>query len=133
MDFTVYSPMGTVLEVNIKKVTFETLKGFYTLLPKHVDFVSAIKAGIVRYEDENNQEKFIASHSGIIVKKGSKVTMSVQDAILSNSLEELNNDIIEEFKKSEERRKELNTAMARLEVGILRGFSQLKDVQNGGL
>lgn len=127
MLLTIYSPLGTILETQIKKVTFETVNGNYTLLPKHVDFVSAMNPNIVRYVDENKEEKFAACHRGIVVKKGKDVTISVQKAVLSDSVDELSKVIIEDFKKSEEQRKELNLAMARLEIGLLRGFKRLKE------
>ncbi len=131
MQLTVCSPMGTVLQTEALKVTFETLNGFYTLMPKHVDFVAAMKPNIVRYTDENNNESYVACHRGIVVKKGKNVTMSVQNAVVSKSLESLSTVIKNDFKENEERRKELNLAMARLELGLVRGFSKLKGDENG--
>lgn len=134
MDFTVYTPLGTALKVKAKKVTFETVTGYYTLMPKHVDFVSAMEPNIVRYTDDAGREKYMACHRGIVVKKGTDVTMSVQSAVLSDSLDTLPASILADFKAAEEKRKELNTAMARLELGMVRGFGQLKEVRdNGGL
>ena len=126
MQLTVCSPLGTVLQIKVLKVTFETLNGFYTLMPKHVDFVAAMNPNIVRYTDENN----VACHRRIVVKKGQNVTMSVQNAMLSQSLENLTGVIQNDFKENEERRKELNLAMARLELGLVRGFSKLKGAEN---
>ncbi len=131
MQLTVCSPLGTVLETKVLKVTFETLNGFYTLMPKHVDFVAAMKPNIVRYTDENNDESYVACHRGIVVKKGQNVTMSVQNAVISKSLDTLSLVIRNDFKENEERRKELNLAMARLELGLVRGFGKLKGDENG--
>ncbi|HBO50324.1 MAG TPA: hypothetical protein DD619_06040 [Alphaproteobacteria bacterium] len=131
MQLTVCSPLGTVLQTKALKVTFETLNGFYTLMPKHVDFVAAMKPNIVRYTDENNAESYVACHRGIVVKKGQNVTMSVQNAVISKSLDTLSLVIRNDFKENEERRKELNLAMARLELGLVRGFGKLKGDENG--
>jgi len=125
MDFFIYSPLGTVIKTKIKKVTFETLNGYYTLLPRHIDFISALQANIVSFTEENGQEKFAACHRGIVVKKGNAVTMSVQGAVICNTLDELSPAIFNDFKKSEEERKELNTAMVQLELGLIRGFGRL--------
>ena len=130
MQLTVCSTLGTVLQIKVLKVTFETLNGFYTLMPKHVDFVAAMNPNIVRYTDENNTESYVACHRGIVVKKGQNVTMSVQNAMLSQSLENLTGVIQNDFKENEERRKELNLAMARLELSLVRGFSKLKGAEN---
>ena len=134
MNFMVYTPLGTALKTKALKVSFETISGYYTLLPRHVDFVSAMNANIVRYTDEENNERYVACHRGIVVKKGENLTISVQNAVLSDTLDELAKSVVEDFKKNDEERKELNTAMARLELGLMRGFSNLKEANiDGGL
>ncbi|MBR3675848.1 MAG: hypothetical protein IKN71_01780 [Alphaproteobacteria bacterium] len=125
MKLTVFTPLGTVLKSKINKVTVETLNGYYTLLPKHVDFAAAMGANIVSYTTEQNEKKYVACHRGIVVKKGDEVTITVQNAVTGETLDELSEVIRKEFKYNDEQRKELNSAMARLELGIIRGFGQL--------
>ena len=134
MKLTVVTPLGTVLKSKIKKVMLETLNGYYTLLPKHVDFAAAVRESIVVYTPEDEAEKYVACHHGIAVKKGEQVTISVQDAVIGDTLDELGDIINREFKQNDEKRKELNSAMARLELGIIRGFGQLnRENGDGGL
>lgn len=126
MRLQIYTPLGTALDCRINKVNMETLSGYHTLLPRHVDFTAAMNANIISYTTEENQEKFAACHRGIAVKKGDEVTVTVQKAVLGDTLDELQEIIREEFKQDEENRKELNAAMARLEAGLIRGFMNLK-------
>jgi len=134
MKLTIFTPLGTVLKSKIQKVTVETLNGYYTLMPKHVDFAAAMRENIVVYVTEDKMEKYVACHHGIVVKKGEDVTITVQDAIVGETLDELSNVINREFKQNDEKRKELNSAMARLEIGIMRGFGQLnKEDFDGGI
>ena len=104
----------------------ETLSGYRTLLEHHIDFTAAMNANIVSYVTQDNKEKFAACHRGIAVKKGDTVTITVQKAVLGDTLDELEKKIRLEFKQDEENRKELNAAMARLEAGLIRGFINLK-------
>lgn len=134
MKLTVFTPLGTVLKTKIRKVTVETLGGYYTLLPKHVDIAAAMRASIVAYTTDDNVDKYVACHRGIVVKKGENVTLTVQNAVVGDTLDELSDVINREFKKDDENRKELNSAMARLELGIIRGFGQLsKGDYDGGI
>lgn len=133
MILTVCTSMGTVLQNKVSKIYLDALDGGRTLLPKHVDFVSALGASIVSYEDLNHQRYFMACHSGIVVKKGENVTMTVQGALVRDNLDDLQQAVVAEFKENEEQRKELNTAMARLELGLIRGFNQMKGQSYGGL
>ena len=132
MKLTVFTPLGTALKSKIKKVTLETLNGYYTLLPKHVDFAAAMRENIVVYTTEDGVEKYVACHHGIVVKVGDRVTMTVQDAVLGDTLDELSGVIKREFKQNDEKRKELNSAMARLELGIMRGFGRLSKGDGDG-
>ena len=76
MKLQIYTPLGSVLNCKINKVTMETLDGYYTLLPRHVDFAAAMNANILSYTTEENQERFAACHRGIVVKKGDMVIYS---------------------------------------------------------
>ena len=125
MKLIVFTPIGTVLQCKIKKITLETPSGYYTLLPHHVDFVSAMDENIISYTNESDEKKYIACQRGIVVKKAENVTITVQHAVLGNTLDELEKVIEIDFKQANEQRKELNTAMARLEIGLIRGFNRL--------
>lgn len=133
MELCVYSPLGILLEQDILSVTLETLDGYYTLLPKHVDFAAVLTSGIVSYKTVDEKEKYLACHQGIAIKKASRVTLTVQGGILADSLPELQQQIAFEAKQNEQQRKELNTAMARLELGVIRGFQKLRGDRDGGL
>ncbi len=134
MRLIICTPLGEVLNKEIQKISLEFLNGYHTFLPKHIDFASVLKPSIATYTLENGEQKYIACHTGIAVKKGKNITLSVRQAILSDTLDELKKTILQEFKKNDEQRKELNTAMARLELGLLRGFNNLKGEKfDGGI
>jgi len=50
MKLKVVTPIGVVLRSEIQKLDFEALDGYFTLLPKHQDFVSAMPANIISYQ-----------------------------------------------------------------------------------
>lgn len=125
MKFVICTPLGSVLQTDIVKVTLETFDGYHTFLPRHVDYVSAMGPNIISYTTTDNVLRYAACHHGIVVKKGDEVTVTAQDAVLGDSLDELEDVINREFKQNEEQRKELNTAMTRLELGLMRGFGRL--------
>ena len=127
MRLVVCTPLGEVLNQEISKITLDFINGGHTFLPKHIDFASVLKPSIAVYIDSSGNKKYIACHQGIAVKKGKCITLSVRQAVLGDTPDELKNTILQEFKKADEQRKELNTAMARLELGMLRGFKKLKE------
>ncbi len=130
MKLKVTSPIGIVLRAEIQKIDFEALDGHFTILPRHVDFVSALPPNIVCYQTTDEQMHYMACNRGIFVKKGNNVYLSVHKAVLSENLDDLSQTIQVEFKNDDEQRKEVNTAMAKLEIGLSRGFMKLKEEAN---
>lgn len=126
MQLKVHTPIGTLLDLPVKKVDLEGLGGFWTLLPKHADFVNALTAGIVSYTTEDDKTLYIACNRGVIVKKYQEVRISTPLAILDDNLEKLTQTIAIDFKQMEEQRKEVNTTMAKLEIGLIKGMQNLK-------
>lgn len=134
MKLKVTTPIGIILSEEIQKIDFEALDGHYTLLPRHQDFVTAMPPNIVAYQTTDGLTHYMACNRGILVKKADGVYLSVHRAVLSETLDDLSQIIAVEFKHDDEERKEVNTAMARLEIGLSRGFMQLKGAtQDGGI
>ena len=107
MKLRVFTPVQTFLETEISKIDFEALDGFFTLLPKHVDFASAMPPNILHFKTLDGQTKYMACNRGIVVKKGDEVSLSVHKAVLSDSLQSLSRTIEVEFKQDDEERKRL--------------------------
>lgn len=125
MTLTVYLPFQILIQQPIQKITFESIDGFHTILPKHIDYATALKTGIVRYQDKNGQTGYLACDEGILIKKGKNISLSTRLGIKNNNLKELENVIKTDFKKMEETRKESNKTMAQLELTLARGLLQL--------
>jgi len=127
MLLKVFSPYEIVFEKEIEKVNFEGVDGFFTFLPKHIDFVSVLAPSIVTYFEKNNKKSYLACDSGFVLKEGGNVLLSVHNVIEGTDLKELQTAIKTTFKAQEEERKELSAVMARLEAGLSRGFVRLKE------
>lgn len=125
MTLRIFSPTGIVLDTPVNQVDFEAIDGFFTLLPRHTDMVSALKAGILTYHKGENRS-YIACNRGVLVKKNDVISVSTKLAISGSNLKELEQKIAVDFKALEEARKEVNTTMARLEIGLAKGIMSLK-------
>ena len=128
MDMTlrISTPIGETLEVKTSQVDFEAIDGFFTLLPRHMDMISALKPGILSYK-VNGQKSYVACNKGVLVKKNDIVSVSTKLAILGTNLKELEEKIATDFKAMEQERKEVNLAMAKLELGLTKGILSLKE------
>lgn len=125
MDLKIMEPAGVVMEQKSAKLRVESLSGQFVLLPRHVDTVAPLSAGIVEVVDQSGTESFVAVNGGLLVKTGSQVFISTPQAIRSEELSELRSAVDQVFHKTDEREKKTRTAMARIEAGLVRKFLEL--------
>lgn len=126
MKVRILSPLGRVLEEDVEKISFESLSGSRTLLPNHIDVVSAMPPNIMSLLTTDHKEIYLACTQGVLVKQGPLVLISAHKAVIGDDLDNLANLIKTEFAQDEDNRRQVNTAIARLEAQLSRGFMNLK-------
>ncbi len=114
LPFKVYSQT-----LKVQRIVIETKDGSFGLLPKRLDCVAALAAGILEYEKEDNEITYVAIDEGVIVKTGSEVTISVRNAIGGNDLLKLREAIKTEFKSLNETEKHLRVVMINMSTNFL--------------
>ena len=124
MQLTLLTPTQILLDTPVDKIDVEAIDGFFTLLPRHIDFITSLRSSILSYTIQN-KTYYAACDHGVLVKKGADVHISTALAILNDNLENLKKVINVKFKEMEQERKELNISMARLELGLTKGLMNL--------
>ena len=124
MNLKLLTPTQILLDTAVDKIDIEALDGCFTLLPRHIDFVTALKSSILTYTISGIRY-YAACDYGVLVKQGDTVRVSTALAVLESSLEALKRTITITFKNMEQERKELNLSMARLELGLTKGLLSL--------
>ncbi|MBQ3696086.1 MAG: F0F1 ATP synthase subunit epsilon [Alphaproteobacteria bacterium] len=133
MNLKLLTPTQILVDTPIEKIDVEALDGFFTLLPRHIDFVTALKSGILTYV-VNEKKYYAACDHGVLVKKGDDVRVSTTLAVLGKDLDSLKQTIATTFKSMEQERKELNISITRLELGLTKGLMSLsKGEPNAGI
>jgi len=130
VDLRVITPTEIVLSCPIQKITIEGIEGFRTLLPKHMDFITALKPGIMTYMTQDSQIQYLACNQGLCVKCGDTVSISTPWAIISDNLSHLKIRIKQAFQEMEQERKEVGVSLARLEIGLTKGLMQLRQEES---
>lgn len=125
MKLKVLLPTEVLIDEEIIKVTAEGENGFFCLEPRHVDFVSALVPGLLSYEDESGEEKFIAVDEGVLVKSGSNVLVSTSNAAAGPDLGSLKDMVEKKFSVLDERERSSRSAVAKLEANFVRKFLDL--------
>jgi F-type H+-transporting ATPase subunit epsilon len=128
MHLKIILPYKVFVDVkNVSKVVMETSEGSYGLLPQRVDCVAALIPGIFTYESEKDGVQYVAVDTGVLVKAGDQVLVSVRNAIGGADLGKLGELVKKDFQTQNEKEKEANTVVAKLERGFIYSFDKLRN------
>lgn len=122
---TILLPNRVLLSVPMNRLGGEATNGSFVVLPRHIDFVTALVPGILYFQQPEEQTRYVAIDDGILVKQAASVWVSVSQAILGDDLDQLAQVADQQFRQLDERQKQAQTALARLEVSFLRGMADL--------
>lgn len=122
MNLKVLLPTEILIDQPVMKVIAEAENGSFCLLPKHVDFTSALLPGILTFVDDQNCEYYLGIGGGILTKSGSEVRVSTIYAVQGDDLGTLRQKVTEQFDALNERERLVRSAIAKLEADILRHF-----------
>ncbi|WP_028829603.1 hypothetical protein [Proteocatella sphenisci] len=124
MKIKLILPNKTLMEKDIDKVTLPGREGSFQILPRHIDFTSSIKPGILTVFSGEYIEYFALSH-GIMVKKGDVIYLSTLYAVRGESLESLSRELVEDINNRKEYDNKIREILSKMEAETLRRFIEL--------
>jgi F-type H+-transporting ATPase subunit epsilon len=128
MRLKIALPTQLLYDGNVLKVSGEAVNGSFTLLPHHIDFVTALVPGILFFDTaaEKAAEVFFAVDEGILVKRGPDVLISTRNAVCSADLASLHRTVREHFETLDEQERRARSALVRLEADFVRRYLELE-------
>lgn len=127
MNLKVLLPYKVFADVkNVTRVVAETNEGSHGFLPHRLDCVAALLPGIFTYETTAGGEQYIAIDEGVLVKEGSKVLVSVRNAVGGTDLGKLHELAEKEFVKLYESEKIVHSIVAKLESGFVHSLEKFR-------
>jgi F-type H+-transporting ATPase subunit epsilon len=125
MNLKVLLPFQVFAEkTGVSRIVAETREGSFGLLPRRLDCVAALAPGILIYENETEGEVYVAVDEGVLIKTGPDVFVSVRNAIAGTDLGQLREAVEREFLNLDEREREVRSALARMESGLIRSLAE---------
>jgi len=125
MKLKVLLPTQVFMEHEVSKVSGEALNGSFTILPRHLDFVTALQPGLLYFESRK-KETFLAVDQGILLKAGAEVLVSVRSAVQAEDLRDVRRKVEQKYQKLNEREKKSRSVLAKFESDFIRRFLELE-------
>jgi len=120
MRLIVWLPTEILMREEVVRIRAEAENGWFGMLPKHIDFVTALVPGVLIFQAQDKPEEYLAIDHGILVKCGPEVSISTRNAVRGTSLEQLRKAVEEQFIAQEEREKKALAFEAKLEADLVR-------------
>lgn len=119
LPFMVFAEKRDVL-----RMVAVTNEGSFGILPRRLDCVAALSAGILVFETAADGEVYIAVDEGVLVKTGNDVLVSVRNAICGMSLDKLRAAVEAEFMHLDEQEQKVRSVLAKMESGFIRRLAE---------
>ena len=121
MNLKILLPFQIFAEkTGVTRIVAETREGSFGLLPHRLDCVAALAPGILIYEDEAEDEVYLAVDEGVLIKTGPDVLVSVRNAIAGTDLGQLREAVEREFLNLDEREQSVRSVLAKMDSGFIR-------------
>lgn len=124
MRLVVHVPGALLLDRAVTRVEAEGPDGFFTMLPNHIDMVSALRPGLLRYVTPDGAEHFLGVDEGVLVKCGAEVRAALRGAVQGDDLASLRGAVARQFIALDEHEQGARSALARLETGAIRALME---------
>ncbi|MBK5246188.1 MAG: F0F1 ATP synthase subunit epsilon [Peptostreptococcaceae bacterium] len=107
------------VKTGVTRIVAETSSGSFGVLPQRLDCVAALEPGILTYESDADGEAFIAVDTGVLVKTGENVMVSVRNASGGVSLELLHDAVEREFGEHDEEEEKNRSVLREMEGSFI--------------
>ena len=127
VNLEVVTPSGTVAEVEADVVVAPGIEGEFGVLPGHINFLSGIEPGELRYRNGEKTE-YMAVTSGFAEVSNDKVSILVDSAEMAHEIDiERATSAMERAKERLEKKRDSDEIdFARAEAALQRAISRVK-------
>lgn len=130
MHLRVCTPLDTICDITVSKISLRTAAGRWTFLPRHADMVNIVAPGILSWTDAGAQTGVIALDEGLVTKKGDTVDVAVRNAQMGSTAEELEEIIKKNWTAIDEQESKARSIVAQLEKEFLHTFGDMRELRS---
>jgi len=127
MSLKIVLPYEVLLEESeLERIVVETSTGLMGIHPRLLDCVAVLNPGILTYQAVGKRAVYVAVNSGVLVKSGRDIAVSVQRAIVGPDLSQLRAEVENHFLNLNEDERKMRTALAQTKRQPGRSFARLQ-------
>jgi F-type H+-transporting ATPase subunit epsilon len=134
MKLTVATPLAVIVEAdNVAHVRAEDDTGAFGILPRHADFLTALRASVVTWRDAQGAENHVAVRGGVFeIRGGNTVLVATPEAVAGDDLQQLETDVIAGFRRQFSEEQAARSDAQRLYLASIRQIIRFLRPQKAG-
>ncbi len=109
----------------VSSIVAESDNGCFGLLPQRLDCVAALVPGILTYRVPTG-ERYLAVDTGVLVKTGSNVLVSVRHAIAGSDIAALHDNVQRDFLAVDNQERVVRTAVSTMVSSFIARFDHVR-------
>ncbi|MDH4319446.1 MAG: F0F1 ATP synthase subunit epsilon [Desulfobulbaceae bacterium] len=126
MKIGIFLPIAVYFEAEgIEKIVAEGREGYFTLQPRHIDYVSVLVPGILTVTGRDWESLFAVDH-GTLIKQGDLVRIAARNCVRGDDPATLAAIVDKEFREIDDMERKARTALTGLEHSMMRRFAELR-------
>jgi len=126
MDLKILLPFKVFADIkNVKQITAETSDGSYGFLPQRLDCAAVLVPGIFSYQTD--AVHYLAVDTGLLVKAGSQVLVSLRNAVGGVELGKLAETVKNEFININQSEQNVRNIVSKLEDGLMTNLKKFRE------
>jgi F-type H+-transporting ATPase subunit epsilon len=122
MKLVVRLPARILFEEEVTKINAKAENGWFGMLPRHIDFVTALEPSVMTFEPAGKPVEYLAIDHGILVKCGHEVALSTRSAVRGTDIAQLKKEIELQFLLQREHERAARSLEAKLEAELVRSL-----------
>ena len=119
-------PTGVVVDTRVAKVSGESDRGSFTILPRHADGAMLLRRGLLSYVGEDDTEVFVAVDEGVLVKADRDLRVACQRAVVAGDLEDARSVLAQHLHGQSEHERKAKSVLMALEAEVVRRLGELR-------
>ncbi len=126
MRLMITTPTAIVTDLdNVASVVAEDDSGSFGILDGHADFLTVLSPSVVSWRRRDGRQGHCAVRRGVFAVQGGKlVSLATREAVVSDDLEKLENEVIARFQERAEEERSARLEAARLRMKAIRRIIQ---------
>lgn len=126
--------LGEVLvDAEVQSVHAEDDSGAFGILPRHVDFLTALRIGVLSWRDHRGNEHHCAVRGGVLTVRDGAVAVATREAVLDDDLDRLEHTVLAAFRSQQEQEQQARTGGQQLQLRAVRQILRYLNPGQGAL